>query len=747
MEVRRLDPESGFVDALREMQRTTKQQATRPAGTIFIQEKLHTIDPATGVETIFGQLPDGSVGFQPFIGDTVPPPIPTSPLAVTQVGTVILTWDGQFSPSAEAPKDFQFCRIYARQTAISAASFPASSIPSTDILLGSVMTPNDSIIVGSNVVTSGLPYIFYATSVDYNLNESDTSTSTADVVIASMLDDAGLSAEIGAVLTTANGKNTITYSSAAASGSGIKAGDVWFQTNGSNIIIGQWQWSGSSWISQTIDDVLIANINAGKIVAGTINAVHVAIGSGHNALPDPGFNSPDMTNARTAQSTGGTAGWTVSNGTSTGLRKATRTTGTTSDVFNYLTSAHTFANAGQLIPCVAGQVWTLKSDTSTSASAALVTFQAYTASADGTVATTTIASTSISTTAQRSVSATYTIPDGVTGFNVGLKCDTTGITWSVYGNAYVGQQVTGDLIVNGAIDGKTITGATIQTAASGARLVLDTTSLKGYDSTGANYLTADSSGVSVSGVLNATGTGRDPTSGGTRPIDIVVGKDAAYWSIGTESWPSSPTHGTSVPGISFRPRNDVTVYKYAAMYSETGSNLILTSGLSSENNPPGGTTTGNMTLMPYQALFDVPVISPQAMIILNKSAAQTLTTANTFYDIGWDVVPYTNLMTHSPTTNNHQITIQKSGVYTITFKTAVNQNTGQVSGAVTINGTLQSNSIQRVGNNSGQFEKCGSTQQYVLNSGDVITIQVSSGVAGALADSVNFASIKCEIMY
>ena len=70
---------------------------------------------------------------------------------------------------------------------------------------------------------------------------------------------------------SADGKNTITWSANAANGSGIKAGDTWFQT-ASGLIVGQWEWSGSAWTVHTIDSLLIANLDAGKITTGTLAA-------------------------------------------------------------------------------------------------------------------------------------------------------------------------------------------------------------------------------------------------------------------------------------------------------------------------------------------------------------------------------------------------------------------------------------------------------------------------------------------
>jgi hypothetical protein len=89
--------------------------------------------------------------------------------------------------------------------------------------------------------------------------------SVQDASIATALSTAN------AAQTSANGKNKIIYSTSAASGTGTTVGDVWWQYNGSGQIIAQWEWSGSSWISKTIGSAVIANIDAGKITAGTIS--------------------------------------------------------------------------------------------------------------------------------------------------------------------------------------------------------------------------------------------------------------------------------------------------------------------------------------------------------------------------------------------------------------------------------------------------------------------------------------------
>jgi hypothetical protein len=89
--------------------------------------------------------------------------------------------------------------------------------------------------------------------------------SVQDASIATALSTAN------AAQTSANGKNKIIYSVSAASGTGTTVGDVWWQYNGSGQIIAQWEWNGSSWVSKTIGSAVIANIDAGKITAGTIS--------------------------------------------------------------------------------------------------------------------------------------------------------------------------------------------------------------------------------------------------------------------------------------------------------------------------------------------------------------------------------------------------------------------------------------------------------------------------------------------
>lgn len=76
--------------------------------------------------------------------------------------------------------------------------------------------------------------------------------------------------------TTANGKNKVTYSTAAPGSTSNAAGDIWFQygTTSPNVgrIIAQYMGNGgTSWTQTTVSGLVIANIDAGSITTGTLS--------------------------------------------------------------------------------------------------------------------------------------------------------------------------------------------------------------------------------------------------------------------------------------------------------------------------------------------------------------------------------------------------------------------------------------------------------------------------------------------
>lgn len=90
--------------------------------------------------------------------------------------------------------------------------------------------------------------------------------------------------EIATAQATADGKNKIIVSTSDASGTSLNGvsfvtGDIWFKKNGSNEIIAQWEYAGSAWLSKTIHSDVIANLNVGKLVSGSISTADVILTS------------------------------------------------------------------------------------------------------------------------------------------------------------------------------------------------------------------------------------------------------------------------------------------------------------------------------------------------------------------------------------------------------------------------------------------------------------------------------------
>lgn len=106
MEVRRLDPNKGFADLFKRLERKVDDNATGPSGNIVIRETLQTTDPATGTSTIIGKLPDGSVGLQEWVGDTTPPDKPSTPIATSHIGLMSIYWDGVGLLGEPNPPDY-----------------------------------------------------------------------------------------------------------------------------------------------------------------------------------------------------------------------------------------------------------------------------------------------------------------------------------------------------------------------------------------------------------------------------------------------------------------------------------------------------------------------------------------------------------------------------------------------------------------------------------------------------------------
>lgn len=92
-------------------------------------------------------------------------------------------------------------------------------------------------------------------------------TATAN---AAAQDAANAAQSATTALQAANGKNRVWYSTSGPGSTSNTAGDIWFQKDTSQRIIAQWEGlGGTSWGSRQIRNEVIANLDAGKLIAGS----------------------------------------------------------------------------------------------------------------------------------------------------------------------------------------------------------------------------------------------------------------------------------------------------------------------------------------------------------------------------------------------------------------------------------------------------------------------------------------------
>lgn len=132
--------------------------------------------------------------------------------------------------------------------------------------------------------------------VDTELQGLETSLSTLDTQLQTGISN--LQGQIDDIILDGAGGVSIVYSVNNPSGTDWKEGSTWFKWNSpsSRRIIGQWNFNGTAWESVTLADQVIANLDAGKITTGFIDAGRIdartistdklIIGSDGNLIPN-----------------------------------------------------------------------------------------------------------------------------------------------------------------------------------------------------------------------------------------------------------------------------------------------------------------------------------------------------------------------------------------------------------------------------------------------------------------------------
>jgi len=116
---------------------------------------------------------------------------------------------------------------------------------------------------------------------------------------------------------TANGKNKVTYSSGSPGSTANSAGDIWFQYTTGGVITAQYTGQGgTSWVSNTLSNIVVSSLDAGKITSGTISSIAINNGSGTFSVTSTGALTASSANISGVvnASSGSIGGWTINSG-------------------------------------------------------------------------------------------------------------------------------------------------------------------------------------------------------------------------------------------------------------------------------------------------------------------------------------------------------------------------------------------------------------------------------------------------
>lgn len=263
----KIGPDGAFVNEFRDVRRRVQSLESRPTGEVVVRENIKTVDPNTGVETVFGQLPDGSYGLQPYIYDITPPPVASKPTVKSEPGLFIVTWDGLFVNLENAPKDFECVNIIGFKMN---GTTTVSSQP-----VGMIVRPLDITYISTDVAAPGEEWQFALESEDYNGNRAAWGQRTASIQMQSLAVDVDLgpiqaeidqanqnassaqtvasAAQIAAdkAAQTANSKGKTIIQSTAPAVADQLPQNLWIDTtNGANTPK-RWNTTTSTWVAVT----------------------------------------------------------------------------------------------------------------------------------------------------------------------------------------------------------------------------------------------------------------------------------------------------------------------------------------------------------------------------------------------------------------------------------------------------------------------------------------------------------------
>ena len=381
-------------------------------------------------------------------------------------------------------------------------------------------------------------------------------------------------------------------------------------------------WNGSGDLTFRVDaatgivdapGIRTNSLSGDKVIAKSLTADKLVITSTDNLLMEADFanlgKAWDMPSGLTINATAGR-----------GSLPALRLTSTTSTV-TALNMNDDSLNIKNKIAIGSdsrfrGSMWVKSTDTAVSGSYKIVGrfYTSATAFTDITIASSPVLVANTWTNVEGIVPATIPSTAIAAEFYLSLKNAATGTITDI-DFASVTRASDGKLIVDGAIDGKTITGATIQTAATGPRIVLDQDALNAWNSDGDNYFNvSNETGVNISSKGKA-GYDTTRTNYCTNPsmeVDIsgwtsahTLTRDSAFY-VGTASLKA--THTATADRIVSRKQPlgyplNAGDYRFSAWVKHnSGVSKTVTAKFyftDSANAPvAGGTFSGSATTVP-----------------------------------------------------------------------------------------------------------------------------------------------------
>lgn len=183
---------------------------------------------------------------------------PSAPTLSTGSGMLVVNWDGLFGVS-QPPSQFRFV-------------FALVSVAGMNVWerKGASLTRGGGGIQISEV-TKDVAYDVALVGVDSQGEETEPSGVATITIVG--IEQAELSDELITIIGTTG--NAITFSIDPPFLPGATIGDTWFQHSTGNSILGQWAWSGTAWVPQTISHQVIASIDLATATVGTLHGDYI----------------------------------------------------------------------------------------------------------------------------------------------------------------------------------------------------------------------------------------------------------------------------------------------------------------------------------------------------------------------------------------------------------------------------------------------------------------------------------------